>query len=153
MDKEKIMKAQDLMEIVKGFEEMSELIKTGEMNISELEEILLGMETDIDLIINETLMIMEKENPTAQEKMMKMAIESKTKEENKDFDYEEHKKLTLTILEMTNDIDVNDIKKPLLLPFVENTFKKSDKVLRILMPDMAKAVRKAIKKFHKIKVE
>jgi len=153
MDKEKIMKAQDLMEIVKGFEEMSELIKTGEMNISELEEILLGMETDIDLIINETLMIMEKENPTAQEKMMKMAIESKTKEENKDFDYEEHKKLTLTILEMTNDIDVNDIKKPLLLPFVENTFKKSDKVLRILMPDMAKAVRKAIKKFHKIKGE
>lgn len=147
------MKAQDLMEIVKGFEEMSELIKTGEMNISELEEILLGMETDIDLIINETLMIMEKENPTAQEKMMKMAIESKTKEENKDFDYEEHKKLTLTILEMTNDIDVNDIKKPLLLPFVENTFKKSDKVLRILMPDMAKAVRKAIKKFHKIKGE
>jgi len=147
------MKAQDLMEIVKGFEEMSELIKTGEMDISELEEILSDMETDIDLIINETLMIMEKENLTAQEEMMKMAIESKIKEENKDFDYKTHKKLTLTILEMTNDIDVNDIKKPLLLPFVENIFKKSDKLLRILMPDMGKAVRKAIKKFHKIKGE
>jgi len=39
------------------------------------------------------------------------------------------------------------------MPFMENAFKKIDKSLRILMTDMTKAVRKAIKKFHKIKEE
>ena len=143
------MKAQELMEMAKGFKEISELIRTGEMSISDLEDVLAEMETQVDFALEETLKILQNEDPTAQEKMMKIAIEEQIKEENADFDYKEHKKLTLTILEMVNEIDENDIKKPLLLPFMENIFKKADELLRLLMPDMAKAVRKAVKKFHK----
>jgi len=143
------MKAQDLMEMAKGFEGIVESIKSGDATIEDFREAIDEMGEKISEQIKVTVDILKKENPTGQDKVMKLALLAQIEEESKDYDYKEHKKLVLTVLEMVKELDT-EVQADLFLPFMIKIFDDVNELLEASNPEMAKAVRKGLKKFRKL---
>jgi len=143
------MKAQDLMEMAKGFENIVESIKSGEATIEDFREAIDEMSEKISEQIKITVDILKKENPTGQDKVIKLALLAQIEEESKNYDYKEHKKLVITVLEMVKELDA-EVQTDLFLPFMVKTFDDVNELLEASNPEMAKAVRKGLKKFRKL---
>jgi len=145
------MKVEDLIQAAKAYEEIAEGIKSGNIEIQDFREQLDLTVPAMKEAIVMARKLLNDEDIEGISEIQKIAIKAQLQQEMIEFNYKEHKRNVVTLLEMVEALD-KDIKNDLFLPYIEN-------LLNIVLPlldethsDAAKAVRKGLKKFNKNRI-
>ena len=142
------MRAEDLMEMAKGFDQIVTIIKSGEVTVQEYRDILNESLGEITDMLNMARALVKGESVEGMGEIQRKAILAQMGKENKKFDYKEHKALIVKLLNMVEDLD-NQIGEELFIPFIVDILKESESIVAEVNEDAAKALRKGLKKFYK----
>jgi len=140
----------ELQEMVKGFEEIAEMVKNGTLTMEDLENIIKETRETLDLSLELVRKVVKDLPDDRLTELQRVAIKAQIEESFIDFEYKKQKRTVISTLKVVDAVD-KDIGANVFLPFILGAFEKSVDVFEDINEDMAKAIRKGVKKFKKNK--
>jgi len=141
------MKTEELTEMADGFKELVTAVKSGEITVENLSEMIKESGDQVLHGLKEAERVLTTE-VTGVDSITKIKLLESFKKESENFDYKEAKETVMIVLEVTHALDV-ELEAEIFLPFMLSIFEASKEIIKIANPDGRKAVKKAVKKFKK----
>ena len=141
------MNIEDLEKVTEGFEEISEIIKSGEISVEVMREGLEETYMELARGLDELRKVINGEESRLSNLEAISVIEI-LKRDKENYNKKEHKQEIKTVLLMSESID-KDISEEIFLPFMIKTLLLVNKITKKVHEESYKVSNKAIKKFLK----
>lgn len=131
------MDTKKFIEMAKQYEETAEMIKSGEISISDMREALGACKPVItDSLTILTDVLNDKENDEISD-VMRVAIKAEIASEQAKYEPASHREDIITLMSMLKTVDA-DIGEPLFMPFMLDILRTTLEVFRPVFPEMIK---------------